>query len=63
VQDGERKFEEEKVKFIANVLEVEEKGKEYFNGKESVSFGVMTDKEWSILFYKHLDYHFKQFGV
>lgn len=54
VQDGICDFETEKAKFIANVQAVEIKGKEYFNGKESVSFGVMSDKEWSVLFYKHL---------
>jgi hypothetical protein len=26
-------------------------------------FGKMTPEEWSILMYKHLDHHFRQFGV
>jgi hypothetical protein len=26
-------------------------------------FGKMTPEEWAILMYKHLDHHFRQFGV
>jgi hypothetical protein len=26
-------------------------------------FGKMTPEEWAILMYKHIDHHFRQFGV
>jgi transposase InsO family protein len=26
-------------------------------------FGTMTPEQWSILMYKHLDHHLRQFGV
>lgn len=58
-----KEFEIEKVKLIANIKETEEKGKDHFEGKESASFGPLTAKEWSNMFYKHLDHHFTQFGV
>lgn len=59
----ERDFEKEKSIFIDNVKETEAKGVTYFEGKENSSFGVLSSKEWSNLFYKHIDHHFKQFGV
>ena len=58
-----RDFEKEKSKFIDNVKQTEAHGAKYFEGKESSSFGVMTAKEWSNQFYKHIDHHFTQFGV
>ena len=26
-------------------------------------FGPMTDEEWGILIHKHLEHHFRQFGL
>jgi hypothetical protein len=63
IQDSDKDFEKEKANFIKNVQDVESKGKQWFEGKESVSFGAMTAEEWSNLFYKHLDHHFQQFGI
>ena len=60
---NERDFEKEKSIFIDNVKETEAKGVAYFEGKENSSFGVLTSKEWSNLFYKHINHHFTQFGV
>jgi hypothetical protein len=45
------------------IKETEAKGVEYFEGKESEGFGKLTAKEWSNLFYNHLNHHFNQFGV
>ncbi len=59
----ERDFEKEKSKFIDNVKQTEAHGAKYFEGNESKSVGVMTAKEWSNQFYKHIDHHFSQFGV
>jgi hypothetical protein len=38
-------------------------GETYFEGKPSPSFGKMTAKEWSNQFWKHMDHHFRQFGI
>jgi hypothetical protein len=59
----ERDFEKEKAFFIANVKETEAKGAAHYEGKESAAFGKLTATQWSIQFYKHLDHHFRQFGV
>jgi hypothetical protein len=59
----ERDFEKEKSKFIDNVKQTEAHGAQYFEGRESSSFGAMTAKEWSTQFYKHINHHFTQFGV
>ena len=59
----ERDFEKEKSRFIDNVKQTETKGVSYFDGRRSSSFGVLTAQEWSNQFYKHIDHHFKQFGV
>jgi uncharacterized damage-inducible protein DinB len=63
LQKGPKDFETEKSNFIENVKAVEQKGESFFDGKDSVSFGKLTKKEWSNLFYKHIDHHFGQFGV
>jgi hypothetical protein len=60
---NEREFEKEKQRFIQNIKKVEEQGAAYFEGKQSVSFGPLTAKEWSNMFYKHIDHHFSQFGI
>jgi hypothetical protein len=58
-----KEFEKEKTRLIDYINKTESNGVDYFEGKESASFGPLTSKEWSIMFYKHLDHHFKQFGV
>lgn len=58
-----KEFEQEKSKFIDFVNKTETNGVAFFEGKESASFGQLTSKEWSNMFYKHLDHHLSQFGV
>lgn len=33
------------------------------DGQEHPVFGKLSEKDWGVLGYKHLDHHFKQFGV
>jgi hypothetical protein len=58
-----RDFEKEKSRLIGYLQKTQELGSDYFEGKESPSFGAMTAQEWNNLFYKHLDHHLTQFGV
>ncbi|MFN8260929.1 MAG: hypothetical protein U0X41_08365 [Chitinophagales bacterium] len=58
-----RNFEKEKARLIGYIQKVSEKGPAFFEGKESVSFGVLTIPEWNNMMYKHLDHHLAQFGV
>jgi hypothetical protein len=61
---SERKnFEGEKARLIEFLEKTQKLGRQYFEGKESLSFGPMTSIEWNNQFYKHLDHHLTQFGV
>ncbi|MCA0429690.1 MAG: DUF1569 domain-containing protein [Bacteroidetes bacterium] len=60
---NEREFTIEKERLINYIIKTQQLGANYFEGKESLSFGALTANEWNNLFYKHLDHHFKQFGV
>lgn len=59
----ERIFETEKQQLIAFIEKTHDLGEQHFEGLTSNSFGKLTAKEWSNLFYKHLDHHLQQFGV
>jgi hypothetical protein len=59
----QRDFEKEKATFIQNLQDTMGKGRSYFEGKESVSFGILNSIEWNNMFYKHIDHHFSQFGL
>lgn len=59
----ERVFETEKARLIEFIEKTQQLGADYFNGKESHSFGKLTTQEWNNMFYKHLDHHLNQFGV
>lgn len=60
---SEKEFEKEKKRLFDYINKTKELGENYFEGKESVSFGVLSVQEWNNSFYKHLDHHFNQFGV
>ncbi|WP_316797015.1 DUF1569 domain-containing protein [Pedobacter agri] len=59
----EKEFEKEKSRLIEFLNRTKELGENYFDGKESHSFGKLTKTEWNNMFYKHLDHHLSQFGV
>lgn len=61
--EGQRNFQEEKAKLTAYITKTEQLGKDHFEGRDYVSFGKMTAQEWSNLFSKHMEHHFKQFGI
>ncbi len=58
-----KNFDEEKKRLINYIKKTQELGTEYFNNKESHSFGKLTTTEWNNMFYKHLNHHLNQFGV
>lgn len=59
----EKNFTEEKERLINYIKKTQQLGGNYFDGKESHSFGKLNKTEWNNMFYKHLDHHLKQFGV
>jgi len=58
-----REFDIEKSRLIEYIEKTQKLGKKYFDNKSSHSFGNLTNKEWNIMFYKHLNHHLSQFGV
>ncbi|MBW1655677.1 DUF1569 domain-containing protein [Flavobacterium quisquiliarum] len=61
--NGNRDFNLEKKRLISYINKTRELGENEFEGKESLSFGKLSAKEWNNMFAKHLDHHFTQFGV
>lgn len=58
-----RDFERERDRLVAYLERTAELGGDWFEGRESLSFGPLTRAEWSTLFHKHLDHHLTQFQV
>lgn len=63
VISDQREFDKEKTNLIQNIITTQKLDTHYFEGKEAPAFGALSAKEWSNLFYKHLDHHLQQFGV
>ena len=60
---GSRDFDEEKARLVGYINKTQALGEGHFDGKESLSFGVMNKDEWNNMFYKHIDHHLTQFGA
>jgi hypothetical protein len=59
----QKDFETEKNRLINYISQTQQQGEDFFDQKESHSFGKLNKTEWNNMFYKHLDHHLKQFGV
>jgi len=59
----DKNFEEERSRLINFIEKTASLGPAHFDGKESHSFGKLSATEWNNMFFKHLDHHFRQFGV
>ena len=60
---SDKDFNVEKNRLIQYISKTQELGADYFDNKESHSFGPLSKSEWNNMFYKHLDHHLKQVGV
>jgi hypothetical protein len=56
-------FEEEKIKLIGSIKKFHEGGPEKCTKHPHPFFGYYSPAQWSILQWKHLDHHLRQFGV
>ncbi len=56
-------FEVEKQRLINYIVKTHQLGENYFDNKESHSFGKLSKIEWNNMFYKHLNHHLTQFGA
>lgn len=63
IMSGDKDFESEKARLISYIRKTQQLGEAHFDGKSSLSFGVLTRNEWNNMFYKHLNHHLTQFGV
>lgn len=60
---SDKDFQVEKTRLINYINKTLSMGEDFFDGKESRSFGKLTKTEWNNMMYKHLDHHLNQFGV
>lgn len=60
---GAKDFDRESQRLIDYIERTKSLGENYFNGKESHSFGKLSINEWNNMFYKHINHHLNQFGV
>lgn len=56
-------FEDEKQTLMELIKKFGTVGPKVLVNKKHPFFGTMTDEEWGILQYKHLDHHLRQFGL
>jgi hypothetical protein len=61
--NGLPEFEVEKRELMFVVKAFGEQGPSIIANKKHPFFGEMTDEEWGMLQYLHLDHHLKQFGL
>jgi len=60
---GERDFAKERQRLLELIDKFAAGGAAACTKNPHSFFGNMTPEEWSILMYKHLDHHLRQFGV
>lgn len=58
-----KNFETEKQRLIDYINKTQKLGENYFDNKESHSFGKLKKTEWNNMLYKHLQHHLSQFAV
>jgi hypothetical protein len=61
--NDERNFTSERQRLVLCMDRFTAGGPEQCTKHAHSFFGPMTPEEWAILAYKHLDHHFRQFGV
>jgi len=59
----ERDFEAEKARLIAVLARFCERGPDHASRQTHSFLGRLSGDEWGVMMYKHLDHHFRQFGV
>lgn len=63
IMKSEKDFDAERTRLIDYIKKTQQLGEAEFDGKENMSFGVLSKTEWSNMMYKHLDHHLQQFGA
>ena len=63
IVSGERDMEAERVRLCSLIDRFVSGGPSVCTSHPHPFFGRLTPGEWSVLMYKHLDHHLRQFGV
>ncbi len=63
IMTGKKDFQKEKENLKQILTRFSEGGAAKCTTHRHSFFGKMTSEEWSILMYKHIDHHLRQFGV
>lgn len=63
IMKSDKDFDAERTRLIDYIKKTQKLGEAEFDGKENMSFGVLSKTEWSNMMYKHLDHHLQQFGA
>ena len=63
VMKQEKDFDAEMKRLKNYMQRIYDGGAAAWNNRKQVTLGVLTSKEWSNLYWKHLDHHLRQFGV
>lgn len=58
-----RDFARERARLLDLVARLHGEGAPAFEGRAHVTWGPLSAREWSNLYYKHLDHHLRQFGA
>jgi hypothetical protein len=58
-----RDFTQEQRKLLELVQDIGRRGSSAFTREKHPFFGPMTDEEWDLLQWKHVDHHLRQFGA
>ncbi|MBP6003076.1 MAG: DUF1569 domain-containing protein [Pyrinomonadaceae bacterium] len=63
IMKSDKDFDAERKRLIDYINRTREFGEDHFDGREYVSFGVLSKTQYSNMLYKHLDHHLQQFGA
>lgn len=63
VVTDEKDFETERAQLLARIEALAAAGPAACTSHPHAFFGSMTPQQWSVLTYKHLDHHLRQFGA
>lgn len=63
VMKESKDFDVEMKRLKTYMQRIYDEGEAAWDGRKQVTLGVLTSKEWSTLYWKHLDHHLRQFGA
>lgn len=56
-------FVDNQQRLMQRIHELAALGRNAFEGREQITLGALSSREWNNLLYKHIDHHLRQFGA